>query len=249
MEEGLARHEDTAGLTHLSPVSKVCHQVEDGEVSLQSLLSVQVQIQSKVSQLIVGEESKRIVSDMTDVQKKYQQLIDKLLKLEVQDTAVQGPATVTFLDPGVMEQKQQSDVHKERKDAVEEIQSLVTRIQLSTSVLHLITWKDETWVISNEVSRLQLAWRGYDLVATVLAKRSNTVFKVENLTARKEELLWRKLVSAEVGGLVGRGDDPVDQLSMYRLADLLDILDTLHIELGDLDMEMVRSAVQTAAKL
>jgi hypothetical protein len=111
----------------------------------------------------------------------------------------------------------------------------VHRLQLSLGALHPVAWRGEAWVASAEVSGLHPKWRGYDLLASVLARR-NVSFEVESLVAAEEVELWVELEAAGVGGLVGRDGAPVARLAMYRMADLPAILAALHLPLDKEDL-------------
>ena len=83
-------------------------------------------------------------------------------------------------------------------------QPLVRRLELSSCLLHLVSWKSDTWVTSAEVSLLQGSWKGYNLLEWVLGRRAGASFHMERLVEAEDEEVWEGLVEAGVGGLVDR---------------------------------------------
>ena len=121
---------------------------------------------------------------------------------------------------------------------------LVSRLQLSHGVIHLVTWKEHIYVISAEISKLKPVWRGHDCLNTFL-KYKFVNFQTETIVAAEEEELWQELVMAEVGGLLDRKGKLVSTLSLYRFVDLMEILEILNIDLNMLDVETVKVALQS----
>ena len=120
-------------------------------------------------------------------------------------------------------------------------QPLVRRLELSSCLLHLVSWKSDTWVTSAEVSLLHGSWKGYDLLERVLGKKTGDSFPRERIVEGKQEEVWEGLVEAGVGGLVDRNGQPKEHVSLYRLGDLLDILAILKVELREEDKAAIRS--------
>ena len=65
--------------------------------------------------------------------------------------------------------------------------------------------------------------------------------------AAEEEELWQELVMEQVGGLLDRAGKGVWQLSLYRFVDLMEILETLNVELDTADKETLKIAIQSVA--
>ena len=124
---------------------------------------------------------------------------------------------------------------------VQSEQPLVRRLELSSCLLHLVSWKSDTWVTSAEVSLLHGSWKGYDLLERVLEKKAGASFPREQIVEGKQEEVWKGLVEGGVGGLVDRNGQPKEHVSLYRLVDLVDILAILKVELREEDKAAIRS--------
>lgn len=118
--------------------------------------------------------------------------------------------------------------------------SAVRRLLLSSGTVHLVTWRGGTWLTSAAVAALHGGWRGYDLLASVLARRG-AVFDSQVLVAVEEEELWGELVEQEVEGLVNRRGEAVEQLEMYRFVDLVNILATINVSLESTDLAAIKA--------
>ena len=90
------------------------------------------------------------------------------------------------------------------------------------------------------MAALHGGWRGYDLLASVLARRG-AVFDTQVLVAVEEEELWGELVEQEVEGLVNRRGEAVEQLEMYRFVDLVNILATINVTLESTDLAAIKA--------
>ena len=84
----------------------------------------------------------------------------------------------------------------------------VSSLPLSSTCLHPVSWLGGPWVASAEVAALHPAWRGYELLASCLARRGK-VFPTEQLTAGEEA--W-----GEVERAVGRELGWATEVTLYR---------------------------------
>ena len=174
---------------------------------------------------------------------------ERSMKLDV----VEGAAGHTDIDEDVKAQCQESEVESDFsqtpslelstgmeeggksqgvKVAGEQRQPVVGSVRVSGLSLHPVTWRGQRWLSSAEVSLLNPAWRGWDLLERTLAKRGLS-FLTGLLEESKEEQLWEDMVEAGVGGLVGRDGRPVEQLVMFRVEDLEEILVSLGLSLEE----------------
>ena len=114
-------------------------------------------------------------------------------------------------------------------------------LQLSGLPVHLVTMKDDRWVSSAEISLLQASWRGWDLLQQILAKRRKMEHFQQERVWRHEKL-WSLLEEAGVGGLVDKEGGHKEELVMFRLQDLPNILDIIGVRLEDDDLDSIRKA-------
>ena len=122
----------------------------------------------------------------------------------------------------------------------EQKKAMVGSVRVSGLSLHPVTWRGQRWLSSAEVSLLQPAWRGWDLLERTLAKRGIT-FLTGRLKESEEEELWEDMVDVGVGGLVGRDGCPVEQLLMFRVGDLDEILVSMGLSLEEGERAALRN--------
>ena len=114
-------------------------------------------------------------------------------------------------------------------------------LQLSGIPVHIVNRKDDMWVSSAEISLLQPGWRGWDVLERSLAKR-NKVEPFQQEKVGRQEKLWSLLEEAGVGGLVDKEGGQKEEIVMYRLQDLPDILDIIGVRLEEDDLDRIRKA-------
>ena len=244
VKEGLA---NWRAVEDMYPLSALPSEREQAE-RLERLLELVREVQEEMSAMVVSGEGRRLVVEMEEVGKKYKKLVKQVLDNredydQVNSEQVRGIGVevneMQTIIPGQKSLQKNKEPHNQ--SLKQTIEDPVQSLQLSRCRLHLITWRDTTWVTSTEASLLVPVWRGWDLLAQVLVRRKSD-HTPEHLRAREEQTLWQRLGQSGVKGLVGRNGKEVDQLAMYRVEELPAILDVLQVKVEEEDLVRIRAA-------
>jgi len=121
----------------------------------------------------------------------------------------------------------------------------VGKVLLSSGYLRTVSLEAETWLTSAEVSQFQTSWRGYDLVGPSLSRKESKEFTTRRLVREEESDLWKEMKEAGVGGIFSRGGEEVSEITLYRLVDLMEILEVVGGTLDEKDRASILETISS----